>query len=400
MTLKRWMLVVMVVAMVIAPVRGQSPNWYNIKGTVNSSLKIGPPVSALTLTNSSGVLSLSGGLTTNGGGVATLGAVSASGVITSTYNAVGAPMVIADTDKVVNLQADSVDGFHFGLGSAGGVTYQASSSNITSSAAGTAGQILVSGGTGAPTWLGLTSANIFVGNGSNVPTGVAMTGDITISNAGVTAVGSSKITSAMIVDATIATGDMATSSVNTNAILDGTITVDDMASNSVATGHIVNATILGEDLGSNCVTTLKILDGTIAFADLGSSIITFSNLVNAVNVLLPTATSSVTSESLDLIRCTIQLKEGNGSTNLSKQVQVLVNISDTNLDMENVSTRSITLGTGVGDMYYTPVANKKLICVTSATGVLQVDVTLTGAFTVYCVFSIGANTYSQVMTFI
>lgn len=54
----------------------------------------------------------------------------------------------------------------------------------------------------------LTSANILVGNGSNVATAVAVTGDVTVSNAGVTAIGSSKVTSAMIVDGTIVDADI------------------------------------------------------------------------------------------------------------------------------------------------------------------------------------------------
>jgi hypothetical protein len=44
----------------------------------------------------------------------------------------------------------------------------------------------------------LSSGNIFVGNGSNVATGVAMSGDVTISNAGVTAIGAGKITNSML----------------------------------------------------------------------------------------------------------------------------------------------------------------------------------------------------------
>lgn len=44
----------------------------------------------------------------------------------------------------------------------------------------------------------LTSANIFVGNGSNIATGVPVSGDITISNAGVVAIGSAKVTNAML----------------------------------------------------------------------------------------------------------------------------------------------------------------------------------------------------------
>jgi hypothetical protein len=49
----------------------------------------------------------------------------------------------------------------------------------------------------------LDSANLLVGNGSNVATKVAVTGDVTISNAGVTAIGSSKVVTAMVNDAAI-----------------------------------------------------------------------------------------------------------------------------------------------------------------------------------------------------
>ncbi len=44
----------------------------------------------------------------------------------------------------------------------------------------------------------LASAHIFVGNASNVATDVAMTGDMTISNAGVTAIGADKVLSSMV----------------------------------------------------------------------------------------------------------------------------------------------------------------------------------------------------------
>lgn len=44
----------------------------------------------------------------------------------------------------------------------------------------------------------LTSANILLGNGSNVATATAVSGDITIGNTGVTAIGSNKVTNAML----------------------------------------------------------------------------------------------------------------------------------------------------------------------------------------------------------
>jgi hypothetical protein len=49
----------------------------------------------------------------------------------------------------------------------------------------------------------LDSANILVGNGSNVATKVAVTGDVTISNAGVTAIAAGAVVTADVADAAI-----------------------------------------------------------------------------------------------------------------------------------------------------------------------------------------------------
>lgn len=55
----------------------------------------------------------------------------------------------------------------------------------------------------------LTSANIWVGNASNAATAVAMSGDATLSNAGVLTIGNNAIGSAEITDGSIANGDLA-----------------------------------------------------------------------------------------------------------------------------------------------------------------------------------------------
>jgi hypothetical protein len=58
----------------------------------------------------------------------------------------------------------------------------------------------------------LNSAQILVGNGSNVPTAVSVTGDVTISNAGATAIGSAKVLPAMLSQPyTLATAQNSTS---------------------------------------------------------------------------------------------------------------------------------------------------------------------------------------------
>jgi len=56
-----------------------------------------------------------------------------------------------------------------------------------------------------------TAGNIIVYNSAGVPTAVAETGDVSISDTGVTAIGSGKVTSTMILDGTIVNGDINTS---------------------------------------------------------------------------------------------------------------------------------------------------------------------------------------------
>ena len=82
-------------------------------------------------------------------------------------------------------------------------------------AQGGVGTVLSNNGSGVLSWVAalttaLTSAHIFVGNGSNVATDVAMSGDVTIDNTGATTIGSKKVTGAKIADTTIADGQIAT----------------------------------------------------------------------------------------------------------------------------------------------------------------------------------------------
>lgn len=79
------------------------------------------------------------------------------------------------------------------------------------------------------------------------------------------------ITSAKIVDATIATADVADGAINTNKILDGSIATVDLADGSVTSTKILDATIATADIADGAVTTTKILDGTITNADINTT---------------------------------------------------------------------------------------------------------------------------------
>lgn len=179
----------------------------------------------------------------------------------------------------------------------------------------TNGQILKYNGTtwgcaadGGGTLPTLTSANIWVGNGSNAATAVAMSGDATLSNAGALTIGTGAVTSAKILDGTVALADLAGNSVDASKIVDASIALVDLSATGTASattylrgdntwatptfslpalssasiwvGNASNAatavTMSGDatlantgalTIGMGAITSAKIADGTITAAD-------------------------------------------------------------------------------------------------------------------------------------
>lgn len=108
----------------------------------------------------------------------------------------------------------------------------------------------------------LSSGNILVGSVANVATSVAMTGDVTISNAGVTAIGASKVTNAMLAGS-IAYSKLSLTGAILNADLAGSIAYNKLS----LTGSILNA-----DLAGSIAYSKLSLTGSILNADLAGSI--------------------------------------------------------------------------------------------------------------------------------
>ena len=99
----------------------------------------------------SGILTFDSGTTLTAADGATVNFNNANGT---------APFTVASSTVVTNLNADAVDGKSFGtFSAAGGILYATSTSAASGTAAGTAGQVLTSGGAGAPTWTTATDAN-------------------------------------------------------------------------------------------------------------------------------------------------------------------------------------------------------------------------------------------------
>ena len=154
-----------------------------------------------------------------------------------------------------------------------------------------------------------TSAQVVVANSGGVPTYTTLSGDVTIGNTGVTAIGSGKVTSSMILDGTIVDGDISSSaSIALSKLATGALpTAITVASANIVDGTIVNAdinasaaiaysklnlgtSIVNADIAtgaaiaaskisgtaitaadSGTVTSTMIADGTIVNADISSS---------------------------------------------------------------------------------------------------------------------------------
>jgi len=105
--------------------------------------------------------------------------------------------------------------------------------------------------------LTLANGSIYIGNVSGQAIGVTPTGDVLITNAGLTTIQPNAVTTGKILDGTILAADLADGAVTTTQILDGTIATIDLADNSVTGAKIpidaVNGTKLsltGEAAGS------------------------------------------------------------------------------------------------------------------------------------------------------
>jgi hypothetical protein len=116
----------------------------------------------------------------------------------------------------------------------------------------------------------LTDGKIYVGNASNAATQVTPTGDVTITNAGVTAIGTGKVVTAML----------ATDAVETAKIKDANVTTAKLANDAVETAKIKNANVTNAKLDKANI-PLSGFGAAAAAVDLGSN--------KLINVTDPTA---------------------------------------------------------------------------------------------------------------
>ena len=103
----------------------------------------------------------------------------------------------------------------------------------------------------------LDDGKIYLGNASNLATEVTPTGDVTITNAGVTAIGTSKVITAML----------ATDAVTTAKITNANVTTAKLADDAVTTAKILNANVTDAKLATG-IDAIKLADGSVTNTEL------------------------------------------------------------------------------------------------------------------------------------
>lgn len=126
------------------------------------------------------------------------------------------------------------------------------------------------------TKVSLADGTILVGNGSSQAAAVSMSGDVTIDNAGATTIGTGKVTSGKILDATITTTDISNSAGITDAQVNGDLTISGGTVNNTPVGATTRSTGAFTSLtvgsGSTGNSISRILTGSAAlnFASTGA----------------------------------------------------------------------------------------------------------------------------------
>src|SRR5450759_4338174 len=282
----------------------------------------------------------------------------------------------------------------------------------------------------------LAAGKIYLGDASNVAQAVALTGDITMTNTGLTTISADAVTTGKILDLTILNGDIANSTIDlttkvTNVLpianggtnsgtalvngrvmvsrgdkiveagvmnngqvivgstgiepqivtMAGDITIDNTGSTVIGAGKVLNGM-----LGADAVTTDKVSDGTLVNADISATAgINATKLADGtvtnttlqyINSLTSNAQTQLNNLGTGIIDINT-LADGKiylgDATNTAQEVAISGDITMTNAGLTTISTGAVTTGKILdGTILNEDIANSTIDLTTKVTNVLPI----------------------------
>ena len=144
----------------------------------------------------------------------------------------------------------------------------------------------------------LANTAILVGNASGVASAQTVSGDATLSNAGILTISANAITTAKILDNAITTAKILDANITTAKLVDLSVTLAKLAANAVDSSKIVDGSIATADLANLSVTTAKINALAVTASELASDAVTTVKILDANVTLAKLAANSVDSSKI------------------------------------------------------------------------------------------------------
>ena len=165
---------------------------------------------------------------------------------------------------------------------------------------------------------GGTSGEVIVASSSGVQTAVSLTGDVTVTDAGVTAIGADKVLTANVLDANVTTAKIADDAITTAKIADDAITSAKLADTDVTAGAYTSADITVDAQGRVTAANTGISAGSVlqmVYAEVTSDSFntrasTMTDITGLSATITPTSASST-------ILIQVMMSHGSRNDNMS-----------------------------------------------------------------------------------